>query len=64
MWWNVEQLEPGAVVSRVAPSFIRFGSFELPLMYDDGDMLRELAMHTVNTHFPDIAESGASDSDK
>jgi len=52
------------VVSRVAPSFIRFGSFELPLMYDDGDMLRELAMHTVNTHFPDIAESGASDSDK
>ena len=29
---SLAQEEPGAVVCRVAPSFVRFGSFEAPLM--------------------------------
>ncbi|HAB58777.1 MAG TPA: hypothetical protein DCE75_12065, partial [Acidimicrobiaceae bacterium] len=31
--------ETGAVVCRVAPSFIRFGTFELPMSRDDGELL-------------------------
>src|SRR5579871_2190273 len=35
--------EPGAVVCRVAPSFIRFGNFELPASRGDLALLRQLA---------------------
>ncbi|MDG1877704.1 MAG: YdiU family protein [Acidimicrobiales bacterium] len=48
--------EQGAVVCRVAPSFIRFGNFELPMSRDDGDLLRALADHTISLHFPNIAD--------
>ena len=48
--------ERGAVVCRVAPSFIRFGNFELPMSRDDTDLLRALADHTISLHFPDIAD--------
>ena len=53
------ELETGAVVCRVAPSFIRFGSFELPMSRDDTDLLRALADHTIALHFPDIADGRA-----
>ncbi len=43
--------EPGAVVCRVAPSFIRFGNFELFASREDHDLLRQLADHTIGTHF-------------
>jgi uncharacterized protein YdiU (UPF0061 family) len=49
-------LEPGAVVCRVAPSFIRFGSFELARSRDDLDLLRKLADHTITTHFPELGD--------
>ena len=48
--------EPGAVVCRVAPSFIRFGSFEIFSSRDDHDTLRLLADHTIRTHFPHLGE--------
>ncbi|MGD5182302.1 protein adenylyltransferase SelO family protein, partial [Xanthomonas citri pv. citri] len=35
--------EPGAVVCRVAPSFLRFGSFELPASRRDDALLEQLA---------------------
>src|SRR5690606_41170177 len=35
--------EPGAVVVRVAPSFLRFGNFELPASRGDTVLLRQLA---------------------
>ncbi|HEY4240853.1 MAG TPA: YdiU family protein [Kofleriaceae bacterium] len=38
--------EPGAVVCRVAPSFLRFGSFEIHASRDDLDTLRTLADFT------------------
>ncbi|MFX3681256.1 MAG: protein adenylyltransferase SelO [Candidatus Hopanoidivoransaceae bacterium] len=49
-------LEPGAVVCRVAPSFIRFGNFELFAWRQDTDNLRRLADYTIRTHFPEFGE--------
>ncbi len=49
-------LEPGAVVCRVAPSFIRFGNFEIFRSRDDTATLRRLADHTILTHFPELGE--------
>jgi uncharacterized protein YdiU (UPF0061 family) len=48
--------EPGAVVCRVAPSFTRFGSFELPASRRDTELLRRLVEHTVAADFTDRAE--------
>ncbi len=48
-------LEPGAVVCRVAPTFMRFGNFELFSWRDNIDELRQLAAFTIDTEFPDIA---------
>ncbi len=44
-------LEPGAIVCRVAPNFIRFGSFELPASLGEIDELRALANFTIREHF-------------
>ena len=46
--------EPGAVVCRVAPSFLRFGSFELPASRGDVDLLRRLAEFCVWRDFPEL----------
>lgn len=46
--------EPGAVVCRVAPSFLRFGNFELFTARDDVEHLRTLADFTVRTYFPEL----------
>jgi uncharacterized protein YdiU (UPF0061 family) len=47
--------EPGAIVCRVAPSFIRFGNFELPASRGDTALLRQLADFTIRRDFADIA---------
>ena len=44
--------EPGAVVCRVAPSFLRFGSYEIHSSRDDLDTLRRLVRFTLERHFP------------
>ncbi|MFL2960746.1 MAG: protein adenylyltransferase SelO [Candidatus Thalassarchaeaceae archaeon] len=44
--------EPGAIVCRVADSFIRFGSFQIHAMTGDVATLRELVKNTVKHHFP------------
>lgn len=55
-----ERLEPGAIVCRVAPTFIRFGNFELFSSRDDRDTLRRLADYTIAQHFPHLVPpSGA-----
>lgn len=50
--------EPGAVVCRVAPSFIRFGSFELPSSRGDVALLRQLVDFCIARDFPELAGSG------
>ena len=44
--------EPGAIVCRVAPSFTRFGTFELPTSRRDVELLRQLVDFTIRTDFP------------
>lgn len=46
--------EPGAIVCRVAPSFTRFGHFQLPAARDDLDTLRRLVDYTIRTDFPHL----------
>lgn len=48
--------ESGAVVCRVAPSFIRFGNFQLPASRGDNELLRQLADHTLTTHFAHLGD--------
>ena len=50
--------EPGAIVCRAAPSFIRFGNFELPFARNDADLLRRLADFTIRHHFKHLASTG------
>ncbi|MGJ7489863.1 protein adenylyltransferase SelO [Variovorax sp. ZT4R33] len=47
-----EELETAAVVTRVAPSFIRFGHFEHFAANDRIDELRQLADHVIDRHYP------------
>lgn len=47
-------LEPGAVVCRVAPSFLRFGNFEILSSRGDTDTLRALLDYTLRTDFPHL----------
>ena len=48
------QLEPGAIVARVAPTFVRFGNFQLLTSLGELDNLRTLANYVLRHHFPDL----------
>lgn len=50
--------EKGAVVCRVAPSFIRFGSFQLFAKRNDVKTLKQLADYTIRHFFPAIQVEG------
>ncbi|GJP41952.1 hypothetical protein CLOM_g1565 [Closterium sp. NIES-68] len=52
------KFEPGAAVCRVAPSLIRFGSFQLHASRGglDKEMVRVLADYTILHHFPHLAD--------
>ena len=47
--------EPGAVVCRVAPSFIRFGNFEIFASRGEEEVLRQLIDFTIDRDFPELA---------
>lgn len=48
--------EPGAIVCRVAPSFTRFGNFQLFAAHAEIDALRQLVDYTIRTDFPHLGE--------
>jgi uncharacterized protein YdiU (UPF0061 family) len=48
--------EPGAIVCRVAPSFIRFGNFEILAARRESDLLKQLVDYTIKWHFPELGE--------
>lgn len=50
--------EPGAVVCRVAPSFIRFGNFQLFAARGEIEVLRQLVDYTIATDFPELGAPG------
>ncbi|MFC0677658.1 YdiU family protein [Lysobacter korlensis] len=50
--------EPGAIVCRVAPSFIRFGNFELPAARGDIELLRKLVDFCIRRDYPHLEGEG------
>jgi uncharacterized protein YdiU (UPF0061 family) len=48
------EYEPGAIVCRVSPSFLRFGNFELLAAQKDRDQLQKLADWTIERYYPHI----------
>ena len=53
--------EPGAIVCRVAPSFTRFGHFELPAARGERALLQRLVEFTIARDFPELALNPAHD---
>jgi uncharacterized protein YdiU (UPF0061 family) len=49
-------LLPGAVLTRVAASHIRVGTFQWAAAHQDPAALRALADHTLQRHFPELAD--------
>ncbi|MCB9256015.1 MAG: YdiU family protein [Chitinophagales bacterium] len=49
--------EAGAVVCRVAPSFIRFGNFEILSARKDYSNLKSLCDYTIKHFFPELGEA-------
>ncbi|KAJ3694656.1 hypothetical protein LUZ60_000033 [Juncus effusus] len=56
--------EPGAIVCRVAQSFLRFGSYQIHASRDKEDLeiVRLLADYTIKHHYPHIENLQKSDS--
>ncbi|WP_224998660.1 YdiU family protein [Cesiribacter sp. SM1] len=48
------EFEPGAIVMRVAPSFIRFGNFEILAARKEYEHLRQLVDWTISRYYPHI----------
>ncbi|CAG7856540.1 Protein adenylyltransferase SelO [biofilm metagenome] len=48
--------EPGAIVCRVAPTFIRFGHYQIFAARGELDILKQLADYTINTHFSHLGK--------
>ncbi|NIE68124.1 protein adenylyltransferase SelO [Burkholderia sp. Ax-1719] len=52
-----EELETAAVVTRVSPSFVRFGHFEHFYSNDNVEALRALADHVIDRFYPHLREA-------
>src|SRR5262245_4714901 len=50
--------EPGAIVCRVAPSFVRFGNFQIHAAHQELDSLKRLADYVIRNHFPGLSYVG------
>lgn len=49
-----EEIEPGAILTRLASTHVRFGHFEFFYHSDQYDAVRELADYVINEYFPDL----------
>ena len=50
------KMEPGAIVCRVAPSFLRFGNFELLAWRRETELLEKLVTFCIGRDFPELGE--------
>ena len=48
-------MEPGAVVCRVSPSFIRFGHYQMLAARGETELLEQFLNYNVTTDFPELA---------
>jgi len=51
-----ETVETGAMVTRLAPSHVRFGSFEVFFYRDQHEHTRTLADYVITRHYPELAD--------
>jgi uncharacterized protein YdiU (UPF0061 family) len=47
--------EPGAIVCRVSPSFVRLGNFQIHAAHNELDALRRLADYVIREHFAGLS---------
>lgn len=52
-----EEMMPGAILTRVASSHLRVGTFEYFAAREDKDALRTLARYAMERHYPEAAQS-------
>ncbi len=52
-----EQVETAAVLTRLAPSHVRFGSLEFFYYRDKHDLLRQLLDYVIEQHYPELQDS-------
>ncbi|MBN9430302.1 MAG: YdiU family protein [Burkholderiales bacterium] len=52
-----ETVETAAVVTRLSPSFVRFGTFEYFYAADRPDLLRVLADYVIGRFYPELAQA-------
>ena len=57
-------MEPGAVVCRVSPSFIRFGNFQIFAANGDLKRLTQLVDFTIDHYYPEVATQQLAPNDK
>ena len=50
-----DSVQPGAILTRVAASHIRVGTFQFAAAIDDAAALKTLADYTINRHYPHLA---------
>ncbi|GAQ87461.1 hypothetical protein KFL_003540140 [Klebsormidium nitens] len=57
--------EPGAVVCRIAPSFVRFGTFQLPASRGEAErpLVKQLADYVIKHHYPHLERGEAAERD-
>lgn len=52
-----ERIEPGAMLTRVAPSHVRFGSFEVFFYRQQFEHIQTLADYVISHHYPELADT-------
>jgi uncharacterized protein YdiU (UPF0061 family) len=52
--------EHGAIVCRVAPSFLRFGNFQLPAQRGETALLNQLLDFTIARDYPELNDTGTA----
>lgn len=50
-----EKIETGAMITRLAPSHVRFGSFEVFFYRNQHEQIRTLADYVIAHHYPELA---------
>lgn len=52
-----ESVEPGAIIVRMAPSHVRFGSFEVFAHRGQTESVKTLADYVIDQHYPDLKDA-------
>ena len=52
-----EENEPGAILTRVAQSHIRVGTFQYFAAQREHELIKQLAMHVIQRHYPHAADA-------